>query len=687
MKKHLFFILLLSSIILSSPVLAQDTPGLLIPIGGGYADVYAGFSQAAVANAREGQVNILILAPTYSTNAIEISEAERQTNTKDAEERRFQVEEACKRAAPPDVTCKATLAPIFTRADASDAAHLKLFSEDLAAVFILGGDQTVAMEILANTPAETRLTELHHSGTIIGGTSAGGGMQSVTMLAGYNPNYASESALFFGAADLWNSPEKHGLPSGLQNAILDQHFHQRARLGRLVNAILQPGVIHVGVGVDAYTGVIADDEILRGVFGLYTVTILDAETYHAADGVRYVPVSESRPPLVSARNILVSLLSPGNFAYDLKTRQAQFGQLSYSPQKKIERRFEGLNLPEGAGALILAGDLSNSLDGNAILARFLQLAGGENANLLVISDGGASKAANQRTAQRYADALIKLGAKASTGSGDSPGQEITGFVFVGRDASKMTPPEWVKEYWLAGKPILADNAAATLMSSFYAAHPPTPSESEDAEAATQQSFWRGKTNIQPGLGLVDITIQPQMLADNRFGRWFALAYRHPDLLAVGLNKDTAIEIRADGASVLGENAIFALDLRFAQLALGTDDGFVITNGLLDIFAPGEPLQPETADVNAIYPLQPTPALRATKTPAEEPSAQASPTPGVVSLSEAPEATATQASAENVPSQAPLQPPAQSIPPVWGLLIGLVLVVSAILAANFIKKRR
>ncbi len=691
MKKHLFFLLLLSSLILSSPVLAQDAPGLLIPIGGGYADVYAGFSQAAVANARNGQVNILILAPTYSTNAIEISEAERQTNIKDAEERRFQVEEACKRAAPPDVTCKATLAPIFTRADASDAAHLNLFSDDLAAVFILGGDQTVAMEILANTTAETRLTELHRSGTIIGGTSAGGGMQSVTMLAGYNPNYASESALFFGAADVWNSSEKHGLPSSLQNAILDQHFQQRARLGRLVNAILQPGVVHLGVGVDAYTGVIADDEVLRGVFGLYTVTILDAETYHAADGVQYVAVSERRAPLISARNILVSLLSPGDFAYDLKTRQAQFGQLSYSPQKKIERRFGGLNLPDGAGALILAGDLSNSLDGNAILARFLQLAGGENANLLVISGGGASDAANQRTAQRYADALIQLGAKASAGTENSSGQDITGFVFVGRDASKMTPPEWVKEHWLAGKPILADNAAATLMGSFYAAHPPTPSEGEEAEAATQQSFWQGKTNIQPGLGLVDITIQPQMLADNRFGRWFALAYHHPELLAVGLNKDTAIEIRADGASVLGENAIFSLDLRFAQLALGDNEGFVITNGLLDIFAPGEPLQPETADADAIYPVQPTPVLNAAKTPTAEPSPQPSPTPGVVSRSEAPDAgpieTATQAAVESALSQAPLQAPARAIPPVWGLLIGLALAVSAILAADFIKKRR
>ena len=681
MKKTLLLIFLISSFILSSSALAQDSPGLLIPIGGGYADIYGGFSQAAVANARNGQVNILILAPTYSTNPDQISEAERQTNIKDAEERRFQVEEACKRAAPPDVTCKATLAPIFTRSDASNPTHLSLFADDLAAVFILGGDQTVAMQILANTPAETRLTELQRAGTIIAGTSAGGGMQSATMLAGYNPNYASESALFFGAADVWNSPDKHGLPSGLQNAILDQHFQQRARLGRLVNAILQPGIVHVGVGVDAYTGVIAEDEVLSGVFGLYTVTVLDAETYHAADAVKYVTISESRPPLLSARNILVSLLSPGDFSYNLKTRQPSLA----SPAPQVERRFDALTLPEGAGALVLAGDLSASLDGNAILARFIELAGGQNANLLVVADGGATNAANERTAQRYADALSKLGAKTSVGTADSSKESITGFIFVGRDASKMTPPEWVKEHWLAGKPILADNAAATLIGSFYAAHPPTPSEGEDAEAATQQSFWHGKTNIQPGLGLVNITLQPQMLADNRFGRWFALAYNQPELLAIGLNKETAIEINAEGTNVLGNNDIFVLDLRSAQLALGTNNGFVIANGLLDIFAPGEALQPEKADVSAVYSIRPTPmlnAIEAQTAPATEPTSPPTPTTAVNSLE-----TATQATAADVRSEPPIQPPAQSIPPVWGLVIGLVLAVGAALAAKFLKQRR
>ncbi len=671
MKKSALLLILLSSFLFLYPVHAQTTPGLLIPIGGGYADIYAGFSQAAIANARDGQVNILVLAPTYSSNPNQITEAERQTNLKDAEERRFQIEEACKRAAPPHLTCKAVLSPIFTRSDAFEPTHLSLFADNLAAVFLLGGDQTVAMQVLAGTPAEARLTELHRAGTIIAGTSAGGGLQSRAMLAGYNENYARETSLFFGAADVWNTDEKHGLPSGLQTAILDQHFHQRARFGRLLNAILQPGVPHVGVGVDAYTGVIAENEVLSSVFGLYTVSVLDAQTYHAADGLRYITVAENRPPLLSARNILVSLLSPGNSAYDLKTRVGQMENQTYPAPQKIERSFNTLTLPPGAGALLLSGDISGTLENNLILKRFIELAGGPNANLLVIADGGASASANERTAQRYADVLVKLGAAAAVGNAETPSESVTGFVLVGRDASKMTPPEWLREPWLAGKPILADNAAATLLGSFYAAHPPGPTEGEEAEAANQQSFWQGKTDIRPGVGLINLTLQPQMLDNNRFGRLFSLAYNHPDQLAIGLNTNTALEITSAGARVLGENGIFVLDLRSAQLGLGSNNGFVIFNGLLDVFAPGEMVQPEPADVNAIYTPQPTPALSTTK-PTDLPSPTNAPT---LPPTSAP--THTALVPETTATPAPLvQPPASALPQLWGIGLGLLLILGA-----------
>lgn len=685
MLKATRLLLTLFLILAVSPVHAQTTPGLLLPIGGGYTDTYNGFAQHAVANARNGLVKILVLPSPYSTNAEFISPGERAQNLKDAEERRRQVEGACQRNAPAGISCQVLLLPLFTRADAEDPSVLEMMSDDTSAIYILGGDQAIAMQALIGTPAEERLIQLHQQGTLIAGTSAGGAMQSKIMLAAYNTNYASETALFYGAVEAWNSPEKRGLPFGIQNAILDQHFYQRARLARLVSVIIQPDLPRLGIGVDAYTGVVADGSVLRDVFGLYTVTVLDAETYHAADSARYITIAPNRPPLISVRNILVSMLSPGESSYDLKTRIGQIGNLPYPPPKTIERSFDSLALPPGAGALVLSGDISNSLEGNPILKRFIELAGGENANLLVIADGGVSPTANQRTAKRYADALTKLGVKAVVGSAESPTENVTGFVFVGRDASQMTPPAWLREPWREGKPILADNAAATLFGSFYAAHGPTPTgDAEQEEIAVQRSFLQGKTKIEPGLNFAPITLQPQTLADKRFGRLFSLAYNHPERLAIGLNANTALEITGAGARVLGENGIFVLDLRSAQLAFGSNNGFVIFNGLLDIFAPGEMLQPEPADVNATYTPQPTPILPSPE-PTAAPTQTASPQ---IQPSNTAAPTHTAAFPEATSTPAPLvQPPASALPQFWGIALGLLLILGAWLWSKFSKSRK
>ncbi len=609
MKRILFSLILLLCLAASGQaVFAQGAaPALLIPMGGGYSDVYAGFSAAAVENAKDGRVKILVLPAPYSTDPTSISGSEREINLRDAEQRRFQIEEACKRAAPAGLVCSAILIPVFTRADAADQAVLSLIPDDLSAVFILGGDQTVAMRVIAGTPLEARLEELQKRGVIFAGTSAGGGMLSRTMLGGYNLNYAAENALAFGAADVWNDPQKRGLSFGLQNAILDQHFYQRARFGRLLNAILLPGVPHVGVGVDAYTGIIVEGDVLRDVFGLYTVTVLDAETYHAADGLQYVPDGADRL-LLSARNILVSLLSPGKFTYDLKTRQHSLD----TPSVRVERNFESLRTPPGAGTLILAGDLSANLEDNPILQHFAELAGEQKASLVLVATGYSSERSANTNLDLYAGNLpgrltkvVDMGAEPLHLPSD-----VTGILVIGKDQSRISPQTLlaIQQAWLAGVPVLADNAAAPLMGAYYAAHPPTPADAEEAELATQKSFWLGRTHIQPGIGLVNITLEPQMLSDNRFGRWFSLACAHPGLLAVGLNQDTAIELSPAGGIVLGSNSIFILDLRQARLALGTNDGYVIANGLLDLYAPGDVLQPEIADVTSEYQRQPTPAL-------------------------------------------------------------------------------
>lgn len=622
-------VFLMAALLLPSAVAAQDgSGGPLLPIGGGYSDIYAGFAAAAVANVQDGQVTILVLPTAYSSSPDSITEAERAVNLRDAEERRFQIEEACTRAAPGGVVCRAVIAPIFTRADAADPAALAPFDQPLSAVFMLGGDQTVAMQALIDTPAEAALALVHAAGAIIAGTSAGGAMQSLAMLGGYSPNYAAANSLDFGAPEIWNTAERRGLSFGVQDAIVDQHFFQRGRLGRLLNAISRPDTPDVGIGVDAYTGVVIRDRAQVGdVFGLYAVAVLDEATYHAAEGVRYVavPGAPQQAPLLSLRNVLAHLLAPGGSSYDLTARTHSL----VAPAPRLERSFEALRTPDGAGPLLLAGDLSQSLDDNPALARFTQWAGGADGQVLIYADGYPSARSAQSAADKLAAALGARSQVYAAGEDAAPPalDGVTGVAVIGRDQATFDAARlagWLREPWLAGMPVLADNAAAAVMGAFYSAHEPTPKEGEEAEFATQRSFRLGETVIKPGAALLDVTVEPQVLNDNRWGRLFSLAYNYPDRLALGLTRDTALAVTGTGAEVLGNNALFVLDLRAAELSLGSNDVFEIANGLLDVFAPGETVQPEVADMAAAPVRQPTPALLSAAEPTATPAVAAPP---------------------------------------------------------------
>lgn len=567
---------------------AQDAAGLLAPVGGGYADVYPGIVAALLARAQDNNVQVVVIPTTYSTNATAITAAERETNLRDAERRRFELEEACKRAAAKGTRCTVTLAPIFTRTDAEDADILQLFGDDVTGVFFLGGDQAVAMEALANTPAEEAIAAVYARGGVIAGTSAGGAIQSRAMIADYSRNVAAGNALTRHAAELWNRTDRRGLSVGVSEAVLDQHFFQRGRLGRLLSTVLRPDAPPIGVGVDAYTGVrIEAGHVLTGVFGLYTVAVLDAATYDAAETVAYRGESE----LISARNVLVHLLAPGDFAYDITTRTPSLAP----PPTALMRTLDALTAPDGAGPLFLTGGLATASE---VWSLFGDATAGDDAPLLIVAAGFA----NVRPAQRAADKLGKqLGGdyvvKVVDGKQTMPlalDGAYRGIVVLARDQALLQPARLtvIANAWRTGTPLLLDGAAAALAGAAFAAHSPTPEDAEAAEIATQRAFLAGRTVITPALGLLDITVEPRVLADNRWGRIFSLAYTQPEMVAFGIADDAALIVTRDGASVAGDNVVVSLDLRAATLALGENQAFVIANGLLDVFAPGDVLWPK-----------------------------------------------------------------------------------------------
>ena len=164
-----------------------------------------------------------------------------------------------------------------------------------------------------------------------------------------------------------------------------------------------------------------------------------------------------------------------------------------------------------------------------------------------------------------------------------------GIVVTGRDQSLLHAGQLaaLRDHWLAGTPLLLDAAAAALAGPAFSAHEPTPEEGEAAEKAAQRSFLEGRTVITDGLALLPITVEPDIVENNRWGRLFSLAYATPDTPAFGLGRNTALALLRDGATVVGDEVVVSLDLRHATLDWGINRAYVIANGLLDVFAPGD----------------------------------------------------------------------------------------------------
>lgn len=611
----LMLLLLMTALLVVSKAQAQNEPEkILVPIGGGDREIYADFSEIILTRSKNNLVRILVLPTAYSSDPFSITDSERTKILLDAEIHRANIEVACRTTALPETICRVSLVPLFVRSDAENPDFLQALSDDLTAIYFLDGDQRVAMQVLANTIFEKAMGQAYQNGAIIAGAGAGGSIQSSAMVAGYSPNYNRALALNFGAADLWSDTIKRGLSFGTKHAIVDQKIFQDGQLGRLLNVIVLPGVPHIGIGVDNSTGVqVRNEEIVEKVFGLYPIAILDAETYHAANITQY----SGSENFLSIHNVLIHLLSSGDFSFDLIKRQHS---LAETPSK-IERSIESLKGPTGSGGLFLGGDLSESLIGNPSITRFINQCGGTNARIAIIAAGYGSDLSAKNAAGNYAAALNPIDSEIivvddNTNQTWQLPDDISGIILIGDDQEKISTQYLmqIKQAWLNGIPVLADNAAAAIIGAYYTVHKPAQEDTVLVEAETQKSLLFGNTILSEGLGFLDITIEPQLLEDNRWGLYLSLAYNHPQLIAIGLNKDTVIEISPGGAIASGSNVTFVLDMRFAALDLGSKNEFVIANGLMDVFAPGEIILFINAESN-ISPIHaPTPILHADTTP-------------------------------------------------------------------------
>lgn len=149
------------------------------------------------------------------------------------------------------------------RADAEDPANLALL-DGVTAIFFTGGSQGRIVTLLGGTPMATAIRRAYRGGVIVAGTSAGASVICDHMIAQGKRGYAPRRNSVTLAPGL-------GLTKRL---VIDQHFAQRHRIGRLFAAVaLNPFLI--GVGIDEDTGFVIEANNHATVVGRGTVTIID----------------------------------------------------------------------------------------------------------------------------------------------------------------------------------------------------------------------------------------------------------------------------------------------------------------------------------------------------------------------------------------------------------------------------
>ena len=194
--------------------------------------------------------------------------------------------------------------PIEERKDCFDKELLRILGK-ATGVFITGGNQLRLSTILGGTPVARLIRSMNAEGIHVAGTSAGAAIVAEHMIAGGRSG---------------PSPRESGVELapglGLTNrVIVDQHFNQRQRMGRLL-AALSFNPFACGLGIDENTAAfIAPDGSLE-VVGKGTVTVVDpAELSHSS--MSYVRPAEA----VTLIGLKLHVLAEGAH-FNLETRKA-----------------------------------------------------------------------------------------------------------------------------------------------------------------------------------------------------------------------------------------------------------------------------------------------------------------------------------------------------------------------------
>ncbi|MDH3349153.1 MAG: cyanophycinase [Desulfobulbaceae bacterium] len=199
---------------------------------------------------------------------------------------------------------QSTSLPINTRDDAQSSKYIEEI-EKSSGIFLTGGNQLRLSTILGGTPVAQAIRRSNAAGVHVAGTSAGAAIMPEHMIAG-----GPTGAL----------PNEQGvtLAPGLgliNKLILDQHFSQRNRLGRLLSAVSY-NPFATGIGICEDTAAFIGPDGVLDVVGQGNITVIDPSD------LKYSSMAEAKAgDSITLIGLKLHMLSSGA-KYCLKTRQA-----------------------------------------------------------------------------------------------------------------------------------------------------------------------------------------------------------------------------------------------------------------------------------------------------------------------------------------------------------------------------
>lgn len=411
-----------------------------------------------------------------------------------------------------------TVAVLHTRdRDEANSPEFVKTLREATGVWFEGGDQTKLTAAYHDTAVQAELHALLERGGVIGGTSAGAAIMSELMIESGNPEANTGPGLGF-----------------LPGFVVDQHFLARNRVNRSLR-VLEANPGHVGLGIDESTAVVVSGRKLEVMGESFVLVCL-------APGNR--------------RGTSIEVLRRGDEAdlFQLRRAARARSQPDFPPDEPSEPVVE-------SGSLVIGG--GGGMPG-AIWERFIELAGGEDAPIVVIPTAMGEPIPEEPTESRI---LKRLGAK-----------DIR--IFHTWDRDEANDPEFVKVFDEAGGVWFSGGRQWR----FVDAYEGTLAEEKfhevlkrggviggsSAGASIQSEYMpRGHPlgnlemmaeGYEQGFGfLPGVAVDQHFFARKRTGDMTALMKRYPQVLGIGLDEGSAIIVQGSVAEVVGRGDVAVYD--------------------------------------------------------------------------------------------------------------------------------